>query len=237
MSAVTTLSFLEERQVTQSSHNEAFLEAMVALDISAITPLQLITAALAQHYALEDSFQLAELALGHFCSLSQLLNASREKVCSATGMSRQAWTTLQLIRKFSGVILREPLTQEVQLTDSGKLFDYLIVTLGGCHRESVRVLYLSTTNKLIEDEAHSTGTLDTTPIYPRQIVRRICELGARAVIIAHNHPSGNPAPSTGDITTTQELADILKVVGCTLHDHVIVGKTDYFSFRREGLIK
>jgi len=115
--------------------------------------------------------------------------------------------------------------------------DYLTITLGDESHESVRVLYLSSRNHLIEDEAHAVGTTDTTPFYPRQLIMRACDLRARGIIIAHNHPSGDPSPSPDDIALTQQISSLLSQIGIRLLDHIIIGRNRFFSFRQEGKLK
>jgi DNA repair protein RadC len=102
--------------------------------------------------------------------------------------------------------------------------------------EQLRILFLDKKNRLIADEVQQTGTVDHTPVYPREVIRRSLELSATALILVHNHPSGDPAPSSADIRMTKEIADIAKPLGITLHDHIIVGKSGHTSLRGLKLI-
>jgi DNA repair protein RadC len=97
--------------------------------------------------------------------------------------------------------------------------------------EQFRILFLDKKNRLIADEVQQTGTVDHTPVYPREVIKRALELSATAVILVHNHPSGDPSPSSADVRMTREIADIAKSLGITLHDHIIVGKSGHVSLR------
>jgi DNA repair protein RadC len=116
------------------------------------------------------------------------------------------------------------------------LSDYLSTAYAGERREVFRVLFLDRKNRLIRDEAMGHGTVDHVPVYPREVLRRALELDASAIILAHNHPSGDPHPSQADIAMTAEIAKACNVIGITLHDHVIVGSGSNASLRALGLI-
>lgn len=114
------------------------------------------------------------------------------------------------------------------------LTDYLAVTMGGLRAESFRVLYLDRKNCLIRDEEQARGTIDHVPVYPREIAKRALQLDASAVILAHNHPSGDPSPSEADISMTGQIKDALHALGIVLHDHVITGGPNAYSLRSAG---
>ena len=116
------------------------------------------------------------------------------------------------------------------------LIDYLTQVMSHEPAEHFRLLFLDRKNILIKDEVQSRGTVDHTPLYPREVVKRALELAASAVIMVHNHPSGDPTPSQADVTMTRQVVDALQPVGITVHDHVIIGKNRHTSFRSQGLI-
>jgi DNA repair protein RadC len=132
--------------------------------------------------------------------------------------------------------LREPLEDRPVIGSASALMDYLSVTMRHEAIESTRVLFLDRKNALIKDEILHRGTVDHTPLYPREVLRRVIETGASAIILVHNHPSGDPSPSTADIAMTKELIAALGTIGGVLHDHVIVGRNREISFRKSGLI-
>jgi DNA repair protein RadC len=115
--------------------------------------------------------------------------------------------------------------------------DYLRISIGGSETELVRILFLDRKNGLIKDELHARGTVDHTPLYPREVVRRVLEVNAKAIILVHNHPSGDPRPSPQDIEMTNLIAQVLGQIDVTFHDHVIVGAARVLSFRQEKLLR
>jgi DNA repair protein RadC len=114
--------------------------------------------------------------------------------------------------------------------------EYLNAVLARERVEQFRVLFLDARNRLLADEAQARGTVDHTPVYPREVVKRALELHATALILVHNHPSGDPSPSRPDIEMTREVREAARVLGVVLHDHVIVGNGKWLSFRSEGLL-
>jgi DNA repair protein RadC len=113
--------------------------------------------------------------------------------------------------------------------------DYLTAVLSREPIEQFRVLFLDTRNRLIADEAQARGTVNHTPVYPREVVKRALDLHATAIILVHNHPSGDPTPSQDDIDMTQEVREAAQALGIVLHDHIIVGKGSWLSFRKQLL--
>jgi DNA repair protein RadC len=116
------------------------------------------------------------------------------------------------------------------------LVDYCTAAMAREKTEQLRLLFLDKKNGLIEEEIYAVGTVDHTPLYPREVVRRALEIGASAMILVHNHPSGDPTPSATDIEMTRNVKEAAATLGITLHDHVIVGRNSYVSFRSEGLL-
>jgi DNA repair protein RadC len=116
------------------------------------------------------------------------------------------------------------------------LLAYAKLTMGGASREQFRVLYLDKKNRLMLDEVMQTGTVDHAPVYPREVARRALEVECSAVILLHNHPSGDPAPSGADCSMTRQIVDALRVFGIAVHDHLVVGRDGVASFKALGLI-
>jgi DNA repair protein RadC len=135
-----------------------------------------------------------------------------------------------------GLVLREEFQEGPVIGSWTALLDYLKVALAHEPIEQFRVLFLDRKNLLIRDEMQQRGTVDHTPLYPREIARRALELRASAIIMVHNHPSGDPTPSQADIEMTRQVVQALDAVGITLHDHVIVGKSRHVSFKSQRLI-
>lgn len=122
------------------------------------------------------------------------------------------------------------------LSSSRALIDYLFADMAHLPAERLRVLFLDSKNRLLRDEAMSEGSVNETQVYPREIMRRALELGATALILAHNHPSGDPQPSKGDIEATRRVAEAARPFEIRIHDHVIIARSGWSSFRNLGLI-
>jgi len=146
----------------------------------------------------------------------------------------------RLIERFSdfgGVISADPARlRRAVLSSWSALMGYCKAKMARLEREEFRILFLDRKNRLIADEAQSTGTVDHVPVYPREVVRRALELNATAIILVHNHPSGDPTPSKADIEMTKTIVEAAKPLGVTVHDHVIIGRDMDASFRSLGLI-
>jgi DNA repair protein RadC len=142
---------------------------------------------------------------------------------------------LKSVRAAVKAIVREPLEDRRVIRSAAALMDYLSVTMRHEPTETTRILYLDRKNGLIKDEVQR-GTVDHTPLYPREVVKRVLELGACAVILVHNHPSGDPTPSGADIQSTRQVAAALGTINVTLHDHVIVGRNREIRFRKLNLL-
>ena len=130
-----------------------------------------------------------------------------------------------------GQVARKPV-----LSSWSSVIDYCRLAMAFAEREQFRILFLDRKNALIADEVQQTGTVDHTPVYPREVMRRALELSATALILVHNHPSGDPTPSGADMRMTRELVDIAKPLGIAIHDHIIVGRDGHASFKGLGLI-
>jgi DNA repair protein RadC len=142
-----------------------------------------------------------------------------------------------MIRDVMLHVLRAEATKAPILGSSQALIDYLVADLAHLPAERLRVLFLNAKNRLLRDEMMSEGSVNEAPIYPREIMRRALELGATALILAHNHPSGDPAPSAGDIHATRRIVEAGRALDIRVHDHVIVARAGWSSFRALGLIE
>ena len=131
---------------------------------------------------------------------------------------------------------RTKIAQKQVLSSWTSVLDYCRAAMAFAEREQFRVLYLDKKNALIADEVQGEGTVDHTPVYPREVVKRALELSATALILVHNHPSGDPTPSRADILMTQQIVEIAKPLGISIHDHIIVGREGHASFRGLKLI-
>jgi DNA repair protein RadC len=180
--------------------------------------------------------RIARELIDHFGSLGAVLAAQPERLASWLEGDQTSVFLLKIVRVAVKMTLREPLEDRPVIGSASALMDYLSVTMRHEAIETTRVLFLDRKNALIKDEILHRGTVDHTPLYPREVVRRVIETGASAIILVHNHPSGDPSPSKADIAMTKELIAALGTIGGVLHDHVIVGRNRELSFRKSGLI-
>jgi DNA repair protein RadC len=175
--------------------------------------------------------QIAERALQAFGSVGAVLSASVHDLTTRLGIKEQLAYELKAIHAGMRSILREPIRERVEIGSFTALTDYVGLSLKHESVEVLRVLYLDRKNGLISDEEPHRGTVHHVALYPREVVRRALELGASAVILVHNHPSGDPTPSKADVTFSQQVQSALGVMEISLHDSLIVGRNGFGSLR------
>jgi DNA repair protein RadC len=174
--------------------------------------------------------------LDHFGSLGGVVAADPTKLVEVLHGDDLSVMLLRVVRAAVKAIVREPLEDRPVIGSASALMDYLSVTMRHEPTEATRLLFLDRKNALIKDEIQHRGTVDHTPLYPREVVKRVLELGASAIILVHNHPSGDPTPSQSDIEMTRQLAAALGTINVALHDHVIVGRNREISLRKSNLL-
>ncbi len=202
--------------------------------------------ALADHELLEmalflalprrDTKPIARALLARFGSFAAAISAPVVELQRVEGMGEAGTASLKLIQAAALRLTQAELVDRPVLSNWDRLIDYLTAALSRERAEQFRVLYLDTRNRLIADEAQARGTVNHTPVYPREVAKRALELHATAIILVHNHPSGDPTPSRDDIEMTREVKQATATLSVTLHDHVIIGNGAWLSFRREGLL-
>jgi DNA repair protein RadC len=183
-----------------------------------------------------DTKPIARALLARFGSFADAVSAPAAELRGVEGLGEAGVAALRIVQ---GAALRLALGEvraRPVLANWPALLDYLHAAMARERVEQFRVLFLDARNRLLADEAQARGTVNHTPVYPREVVRRALELHATAIVLAHNHPSGDPAPSRADIEMTREVKLAAEALGIALHDHVIVGLGAHLSFRREGLL-
>jgi DNA repair protein RadC len=182
-----------------------------------------------------DCETIADLLMREFGSFAAVLAGSTSRLRRA-GADENAIDAFRWCRRAILLSLKRRAVEQPVISTSSALRDYLHVDMSTACRERLRTLYLNARNELLLDHEAPEGTVDAAPFYPREIVGRALEVGATALILVHNHPSGDPRPSRQDIDATRTLAMICGGLGITLIDHLIVGRCSIFSFRNEGLL-
>ena len=183
-----------------------------------------------------DTKTLSKTLIARFGSYAAVIAAPPEELREVKGVGESAVATLKVVQLAAQRLARAEVLDRPVLNNWDRLMDYLHAVLARERVEQFRVLFLDTRNRLLADEAQARGTVNHTPVYPREVVKRALELHATALILVHNHPSGDPTPSRDDIAMTREVREAAAVLGIALHDHVIIGNGKYLSFRREGLL-
>ncbi|MFO1145659.1 MAG: DNA repair protein RadC [Rhodospirillales bacterium] len=183
-----------------------------------------------------DVKPLAKALLAEFGSLGAVLAAEPARLRRFERVNDRTCALFRALREAGRRLLRDDLAGRPVISSSSQLLDYCRAGLAEERTERFRVLFLDRKNKLISDELLQRGTVDHAPVYPREVVRRALELGATALILVHNHPSGDPTPSRADIEITREVRDAAKALGIAVHDHIVVGRSGTASLRALGLI-
>lgn len=175
----------------------------------------------------KDTKPLAKQLIAHYGGLSALLTADAENIVRQPGMGETSTAALKIVQAAALRLLSEPVREQPVLASWQSLLDYLRADMAHLTIERVRTLYLNSKNMLIRDEVASEGSVDQAAIYTREVVRRAMDLGAVAIILVHNHPSGDSAPSRQDIAMTRDIIDAAKKFGISVHDHIIIGKDGF----------
>ncbi len=179
---------------------------------------------------------LAKQLLKEFGGISGVLGASITDLQKVKGLSENAAVFFKTVQALTQKMLRNDIEKKPLLGSWQKLLDYCYVAMAHEKREHFRVLFLNRKNQLMADEVQQVGTVDHTPVYPREIVRRALELGATAMILVHNHPSGDPSPSDSDIAMTEEIIKAAAALDILVHDHLIISQSGHISFKSLGLL-
>lgn len=183
-----------------------------------------------------DVKPLARTLIQRFGSLAGALNADGRTLALHPGMGETSAAALKIVALAARRLARTALREQPVLGSWQALLDYLTIDMAHLTVERVRVLYLNNQNMLIRDEHVGDGSIDEAAIHPREVIRRALDLGATALIIVHNHPSGSPQPSRADIQITNRIAEAGRLLGIVVHDHVIIGREGHVSLKAKGLI-
>ena len=183
-----------------------------------------------------DTKQIAKDLLARFGSFAEVLAAPAERLKEVPGVGESVVADLKIIQAAAQRYARDGVRKKPVLSSWQQLLDYVRAAMAFAEKEEFRIIFLDKKNQVIADERQQQGTVDHTPVYPREVVKRALELSSSAIILVHNHPSGDPTPSSADVSMTRTIVEIAKPLGITVHDHIIVGRDGHTSFRGIGLI-
>jgi DNA repair protein RadC len=183
-----------------------------------------------------DTKPLAKALLARFGSFAEVIAAPRARLMEVKGVGESVASHLKIVEAAAQRLTKTKVMGRAALSSWSALLDYCTAVMARNETEEFRVLFLDRKNMLVADEVLNRGTVDHAPVYPREIVKRALELNASALILVHNHPSGDPAPSKADIAMTREVATAAKALGIAVHDHLVIGRSGHSSFKSLGLL-
>lgn len=202
----------------------------------ALADYELLELALFRSIPRRDVKPIAKALIGRFGDLGRVCAAPPHQLAEVEGVSEKTALDLKLLQAVSVRVAREQITGRTVISSWSALLDYLRASLQHASTEEFRVLFLDKKNRLVKDEFQAAGTVDHAPVYPREVVKRAIALDASALILVHNHPSGDPTPSNADIEMTRRVIDAGKPFDIVVHDHIVVGRERTASFKALGLL-
>jgi len=217
-------------------HRARMREKLLSAGPEALLDHELLEMVLFLALPRRDTKPIARALLARFGSFANAIAAPLPELREIEGLGEAGAAALRVVQAAALRLARAEVMDRPVLNNWDRLIAYLSAALARERVEQFRVLFLDTRNRLIADEAQARGTVNHTPVYPREVVRRALELQATALILVHNHPSGDPTPSRADIEMTREVKAAAASLGIVLHDHLVVGNGRHLSFRREGLL-
>lgn len=219
-----------------AEHRRRLRERFLAGGAAAMPDYELLELLLFGAVPRQDMKPLAHALLSAFGDLNRVITAPRPRLEEVKGVGEAVVTQLKLAEAIAQRMMRARVMNRPVLSSWDALLDYCHTAMAHRETEQFRLLFLDRKNTLIADEEQARGTVDHVPVYPREVVKRALEVNASALILVHNHPSGDPTPSQADITMTNQINDACRVLGLTLHDHLVIGKSREVSFRSEGYL-
>lgn len=217
-------------------HRKRLRDRFLAGGASAVPDYELLELVLFRAIPRQDVKPLARSLIDTFGDFNRVLSASLSQLTQVEGVGNAVAVELKIVEAAAHRLARAKVMQRHVVSSWGALLDYCHTTMSHRDTEQFRILFLDTKNALIADEEQARGTLDHVPVYPREVVRRALELNAASLILVHNHPSGDPTPSTADIEMTKKIIAAANALDVTVHDHLIIGKSCEISFRAQGLL-
>jgi DNA repair protein RadC len=217
-------------------HRERLRERFREAGRDAVSDYELLELVLFRALPRRDVKPLAKSLIARFGSFGEVIAAPWPRLAEVDGLGDAAITELKVVEAAALRLARGEVKRRHVLSSWTAVLDYCRTAMAFAEREQFRILFLDKRNQLIADEVQQVGTVDHTPVYPREVVKRALELSATAVILVHNHPSGDPTPSRADIDMTQQIIEVAKPLGIGVHDHIIVGKQGHASLKGLRLI-
>jgi len=216
---------------SNAGHRQRLKERFVNGGPDALPDYELLELVLFSAIPRRDTKPLAKQLLKRFGSFTEVISAPPERLKEVKGLGDAAVIQLRLVRAAALRFMQDGIKRREVLTSWSAVLDYCRAAVGFEASEHFRILFLDKKNCLIRDEVQQRGTVDHTPVYPREVLKRALELSASAIILVHNHPSGDTTPSRADIEMTKAIIEVARPLGIMVHDHIIVGKTGHASLK------
>jgi DNA repair protein RadC len=220
----------------KAGHRARLRERFVKGGAEAMPDYEMLELVLFAALPRRDTKPLAKALIARFGSFAEVIAAKRERLLEIPGVGEAVVSQLKIVEAAAQRLARGKVMGRPALSSWAALLDYCMAAMARSPNEEFRVLFLDRKNVLVADEVQSRGTVDHAPVYPREIVRRALEHGASAIILVHNHPSGDPTPSRADIDMTREIAAAAKALKIAVHDHLVIGRGGHASFKSLGLL-
>lgn len=217
-------------------HRQRLRERFRKAGIDGVADYELMELVLFRAIPRRDVKPLAKDLVSRFGSFAAAIAAEPARLLEVKGVSEAVVTEFKIIQAASLQLAQGKVMKKPAIASWSALLDYCRASMAYGTTEQFRILFLDRKNILIADEIQQKGTVDHTPVYPREIVKRALELSASALILVHNHPSGDPTPSQSDIDMTKKIAETAKPLGISVHDHLVIGKDGHVSFKSLGLL-
>ncbi len=222
--------------VSLAGHRARIRSRFLSAGGDAIADHELIEMVLFLALPRRDTKPIARALLARFGSYAGAISAAVPELLGIEGLGEAGVAALKIVKTSAERLAKAEVLYRPVLSNWDRLMEYLSAVLAREKVEQFRLLFLDNRNRLLADEAQARGTVNHTPVYPREVVKRALDLHASALILAHNHPSGDPSPSADDIAITRQIVDAARALSITVHDHVVVGNGQWRSFRRDGLM-
>ncbi len=219
-----------------TGHRDRLRQRFLEGGDAAVSDYELLELVLFRSIPRRDVKPLAKALISKFGSFAEVLGARKPRLMEVEGVGESVADDLKIMEAAGRRLAKGAVTKRQALGSWKDVISYCRAAMAFADREAFRILFLDKRNGLIADEVQGSGTVDHTPVYPREVVRRALELSATALILVHNHPSGDPSPSTADVKMTLDIIAIAKPLGVAVHDHIIVGRDGHASLRGMDLI-
>lgn len=217
-------------------HRERLRSRFMEAGSEALADYEMLELILFRAVPRRDVKPLAKILLRKFGSFAEVISAPPARLAEVGGLGEAAITEFKVVQAAAHRLAKGKVKSRPVLSSWHSVLDYCRAAQAFAEKEQFRILFLDKRNQLIADELQQVGTVDHTPVYPREVVKRALELSATAIILVHNHPSGDPTPSQADIEMTKQIASVAKPLGVLLYDHIIVGKEGHASLKGLRLI-